>query len=320
MKQAVNILMLGGARRVSMARHIIKAGARHDLNVNLFSYELTDEVPIAEVATVIKGARWSDNNLMEHLHDTIKDNGIDILLPFVDPSVEVALRYVHNDSSVWTPGSNINMVAIMFNKIAADETFRKFAIPIPPNPKHETVVGEIIAKPCFGSASKGIRILTADEYYHLAKTDKGNDFLFQKYFDKRKEYTVDCYVDHTGKVVCAIPRIRLDIAGGEVTDTVTVRDIEIEQLSIEILNRLQLTGPITLQFLRELYPSGHLGPAMLMEINPRFGGGAVCAIHAGADIPYFMFGDYLGKPMQPCDIWLEGTRICRYQQEVVFYT
>ena len=44
MRQAVNILMLGGAKRVSMARMLKDAGSRMGLDVELFSYELTPEV------------------------------------------------------------------------------------------------------------------------------------------------------------------------------------------------------------------------------------------------------------------------------------
>lgn len=312
---------MGGARRVSMARHIINAGAKLGLDVNLFSYELTDEVPIAEVATVIKGARWSDPDLMSDLHEAVETNRIDILLPFVDPAIEVAARYVESSLAMaWTPcKKNIKIVETMSNKIAADWLFRQNGFPLPPNPQHENVDGPIIAKPCFGSASKGIRILMPEEYREFVTTDESKNFLFQKYIEHRKEYSVDCYVDSNGMVICTVPRLRLAVAGGEVTDTITVRDAEIEQLSVKIIKQLAITGAITLQFLREVNDDGTLGPALLMEINPRMGGGAVCSIHAGADIPQFMFFDYLGKPMQPCNTWREGTRICRYQQEVVFF-
>ena len=74
MKQAVNILMLGGAKRVSMARMIKRAGTRLGMAVNLFSYELTSEVPIAQVATVVKGLRWNDPYIMDHLHTVVEEN------------------------------------------------------------------------------------------------------------------------------------------------------------------------------------------------------------------------------------------------------
>lgn len=47
MRQAVNILFLGGAKRVSMARMFQASGERLGLDVNIFSYELSPEAPIA---------------------------------------------------------------------------------------------------------------------------------------------------------------------------------------------------------------------------------------------------------------------------------
>lgn len=317
MKQAVNIMFLGGAKRVSMGRMLIAAGAQLGIEVNLFSYELSREVPVAEIATVIIGRRWSDPELTEHLHSVVEENAIDILLPFVDPSVEVAIRYCASDPGVWTPGSNAEMARLMFNKTEADSLFRQFGIPVPDAADKCSKDTRIIAKPRFGSASKGLRILSHDEYRRFTLTEESSCFLCQRYIEKRKEYTVDCYVAHTGEIICAVPRIRLEIAGGEVVSTQTIHDEEIEQLSHRLLRQLKLTGPVTLQFLREVYPDGSSGKAMLMEVNPRLGGGAVCAVHAGADIPLCILKEFAGKPLTPYRDWAD-VKICRYMQEVVF--
>ncbi len=53
MKKTINILMLGGARRVSLAEQLIRSAKRMGHDVNLISYELLTEVPIALVAEVV---------------------------------------------------------------------------------------------------------------------------------------------------------------------------------------------------------------------------------------------------------------------------
>ena len=65
----INILFLGGAKRVSMGRKLIKAGAELGCKVVLYSYELVPHVPISAVAEVIIGKRWKDPSLVEHLHE-----------------------------------------------------------------------------------------------------------------------------------------------------------------------------------------------------------------------------------------------------------
>ena len=140
-------------------------------------------------------------------------------------------------------------------------------------------------------------------------------YLCQQYVAGRMEFTVDCYVATDGKVICTVPRRRIEVAGGEVTVTQTVHDKEMESWCGRILGKLGLTGAVTIQFLREHDAEGRL---MLMEINPRLGGGAVCAVHAGADLPEFILREWLGERLEPCAQWKDGLKICRYLSEVVF--
>ena len=57
---------------------------------------------------------------------------------------------------------------------------------------------------------------------------------------------------------------------------------------------------------------------VLMEINPRLGGGAVCACHAGAPLPEFILRDALTLPLSPCADWKPDILITRYFSEVCF--
>lgn len=320
MRKAVNILFLGGAKRVSMARMFKNAAGRLGLEAGIFSYELTAQVPVAAEATVIKGLRWSDASLMDHLHQVVTDNSIDIIIPFVDPAVEVAARFCASDleAGCFTPCGHNAMTAMMFDKVAADAVFRDAGFPLPLQPDALPESGTVIAKPRFGSASKGIMTLDMQEYRKMAASPDAENYLFQEYVAGRKEFTVDCYVASDGRFVCAVLRERLEVTGGEVSSTVTVRDPEIETLSRSVLEKLELTGAVTIQFMRDVTGGCDSGRLMLMEINPRLGGGAVCSVHAGAALPEFILRDWMGERLQECTQWRDGVMICRYPQETVF--
>ena len=314
MRQAVNILFLGGAKRVSMGRLFIEAGRRLGLEVGLFSYELSMEVPVSEVAHVIVGHRWNDPNIMSDLHEIVEENRIDILIPFVDPAVEVAARYCASDPEVWTPFCDHISARLMFDKIKADELFSSIGIPTPANAANVKLEGEVIAKPQFGSASRGLKIMEHDEYEAMRSRGEVNGYIFHEYIADRDEFTGDCYVNRMGTVVCTVPRRRLEVAGGEVVSTVTVKYPEIESLSRKVLEGLELRGPVTIQFLRDKTD----GRLMIMEVNPRLGGGAVCAVYAGADIPMFILKDWMSGTVGECNDWSAGVKICRYFEDVVF--
>lgn len=308
-------MMLGGAKRVSLARMLKQAGERRGMDVVIFSYELSREVPIAEVATVIVGRRWRDPDLMNHLHEVIKENNIDIILPFVDPAVEVAARFCNAENGCWTPMTDPAKARMLFDKIEADAVFRSMGFPLP---ALADGADKVIAKPRCGSASQGIKVFDRARYEAFRATGEAAEYLCQEFIERHEEVSVDCYVSTVGEFVCAVPRRRLAVSGGEVTDTVTIDDARICSLSEKILRELDLRGPSTLQFICRKSADGVVGEPLLMEINPRLGGGVVCSVHAGADIPAFILADWQGEAVGRCDTWRPGVRISRYMQEVVF--
>lgn len=312
-KRSLNVLFLGGAKRVSFGRKLIDAAARRGVQLKLFSYELTSEVPIASIGGIIIGRRWNAPDLLEHLHLVVRSYRIDVMLPFVDGAVGVVGEYIATYDDVWSPVVNPSKAEMLFDKSESAKAFEKAGIPIP-----KTFVGgrpelPLIAKPRHGSASNGIRILkTVSEFKSISK--HLDEYLLQEYVADRTEYTVDCYITMRGKVLCVSPRVRLEVVGGEVSRTRTVDDEEIVALSQRVIKALELRGAVTLQFLR----NNDSQRLMLMEINPRLGGGVVCSIHAGADIPGMIVDEGTGVATKMANNIKPGVLICRYFEEVAF--
>lgn len=305
--------MLGGAKRVSMANHIIRAASRLGLIARMFSFELDRTVPIAQVAEVVIGGKWSDTDIMEQLDKVCLQHGIDIIIPFVDGAVEVAARYCKHNPSVWSPVSEEDVCKCMFDKLLADGLFRDKKIPLPKIVKGDVPeFFPVIAKPRTGSASKGILIIGSLSQWQQLDIKKDN-YIIQEYISPRREYTLDCFIDRNGIIQAISPRLRKEVVGGEVSRTVTVdlpRGIIIAKEAIEAAD---LRGAVTIQLIEDM----KTGEIMLMEVNPRLGGGAVCSIYAGVDLPEMIIQDWLGENIayqQP----KTGIEMTRYMQEVVF--
>lgn len=314
MDNEVNILMLGGAKRVSFATKLAIHGYRIGLSVNLFSWELSKVVPVACVAEVIEGPRWSDPDVLEKLHELVTEKHIDIIIPFLDPAIAVAVKYRDKYGKVFVPAGDLKGVEEMFNKIVASRRFEELGLPVPATyHPGDTPHFPLIAKPACGSASHGIRILRNEE--ELKALSNPEDYLIQEYIADAKEYTVDCYVNRLGDIITTVPRERLTVIDGEVSHTITVANRAAIELAVDVLKKFDFKGAVTVQCLHD--------PAtdrlLLMEVNPRFGGGIGCSIHAGANFPEFLFADFAGLPMQPCVDWRPGTEITRFMSEVVFY-
>lgn len=311
-KKEINILFLGGAKRVSLARKVIAAGEKLGVRVNIFSYELSPEVPVAAVGKVITGLKWSDPGLMEHLETVVGQYGIDIMLPFVDPAIEVASLYADTYGDVWAPVVDPALADALFDKAESAKLFASKGIAIPRTYTGGRPRFPLIAKPRRGSASKGLMII--NDVAEFRRVVRMSDYMMESYIPNRREYTVDAYISKHGDILCVSPRLRIEVLGGEVTRSATVDYPELKEMAVKAIGELGLRGPVTLQYMLDTDD----GSLMLMEINPRLGGGVVCSIHAGADIPRLLLEDFLDMEPTPVPEIKPGVLICRYFDETVF--
>lgn len=314
-KRKINILMLGGAKRVSLAEQLIRAGKELGVQVSIFSHELSEREPIASVGTVIVGSKYSEKGIDDEISHVIESHAIDVVLPFIDPAIELAARVSRRHPDVFIPVSSEEVARAMFDKQVAAEWFERAGIPIPATYTAESITYPAILKPRTGSASKGIIVVHNAEELSRAPKPLG-EYLIQEYIADRDEYTVDCYVGTTdGDVKCAVPRLRIATAGGEVIRTETRRIPAVMSLAERTLKELKFRGPVTLQFIYDRSNSRFL----LMEVNPRLGGGVICSIMAGADIAKMIVEECEGMNATPCRVWRDGTLMTRYFREVMFY-
>lgn len=306
MKQ-FTLLMLGGGKRVSLLQRFEEASVQLGLDFRAFAYELNDRQPISQLAKVIVGKRWLDEEIEEDLMNISKRNKVDLIVSNVDQATLVQSR-IRKSLKAASFSSILESAEICQSK----KRFQSFC--------HENNLGVIplaiddeypvFAKPNFGSASEGAVVVSSkSEKDSLAPT---LDFIIQKYV-KGVEYSVDAYVSRNGKICGVSPRRRLRTLGGESVETETLYDAEIFERTCQVIKKLHLVGPLTIQFIREdvtqrLY---------LLEVNPRFGGGVIASIEAGFNFPLMMLEECIG--LEP-RVVLEGKKIrmIRYFKEVFY--
>jgi carbamoyl-phosphate synthase large subunit len=168
----------------------------------------------------------------------------------------------------------------------------------------------LIAKPREGSASVGVaRVTTPEELFML----EGDDLVVQE-IAAGDEYTIDVLALRDGRVVCPVPRRRIEVRAGEVAKGVTVRDERLESLARDVAAALPgAYGAMCVQVFR----AGD--DVRVVELNMRYCGGFPLAFEAGAQYPAWQIQELCDEQPGLREDWRDGLVMLRYD-EAVFVT
>lgn len=312
-KNPIHILLLGGGLKVSLAQQLKKSGSRLGFDVFIYSYDLSTEVPIVLEGKVIKGLKWTDPSVVGDICEIAGKEKIDIILPVINGSIEIASICRLRLPNVFIPVTDFSVAKPLFDKLEAANLFKNLKFPIPKTYSILSAKIPAIVKPRHGGKSRGIHIFhDMDDLMHLQNL---SGYLIQEYISKNREYTVDSYIDMQGNILTMVPRERIEIMNGESSKTCTCKNEDLEKFSVEVIKGLNLRGPVNLQFLHDLEKDRYL----LMEVNPRLGGAVICSILAGAPITDYIIAEAKGLPLLPCSDWKDNTLMARYLKEAVFF-
>jgi carbamoyl-phosphate synthase large subunit len=279
-----NILILGGGKKVSLAKHLINCGKKNKKKIQIYSYDLEKNPPISKIAKIIKGKKYSDKNIISHIKNVMKEKKISLVIAVTDPLTIILskLKKLGFNSCKICSDENINK--ILLNKILTSKYLNT-------NKKILTTSKKkgfpIIAKLNKGSASSSLFLLhSTKSKKEFEKKNKG--YVFEKFINGL-EYSVDLYIDQNSQCLGVVCRRRVEITGGESTKIVSEKNVKLEKLALQISDYFNIIGPANIQFIKKN------DKYFFMEINPRIAGGIMNTIASGLDIPDLMIKEILNK-------------------------
>jgi carbamoyl-phosphate synthase large subunit len=278
----VCILLLGAGKRYSVAEELLRAGQELSLEIALFAYETDKYAPIGKIAKLIEGKQFSSPDVLADIRTIANLYNIDIILPFHDASVSLATAL---SSQAFVPTCESKIADIFCSKIKSVEFF--VAAGLSPPPFNLRVPA--IAKPDFGSASQGLLRFTNQEELDLFLTKPCSKSYAIQNIIYGPEYTVDGYIALNSAFLHFTIRERLQTLGGESVRSKVVDIPAIEAQCKRIATMPGVKGAITIQFIYDPLQNQYL----VMEINPRFGGGLLTSLGAGVPWFHILLRDFL---------------------------
>ena len=307
-------------RRVSLLAAFRKACQQLKINCTIIGTDVTDLSAALQCCDVKKIVAPIDSpKYRQQLFALIKEHNVDLLIPTVDLDLPLWSKYRDKLLQLnCTPLiSSEKVIATCLDKRKTYKALLKLGLDAPDTFTPKNVLASkvkqypYILKPWDGHASRAI---------HIANNKRELEF-FSKYIPhcmvqtlvRGEEFTVDVLVDFDMNIRSVVPRKRIQVRGGEVSKGITVKHQEIIKQSTYLVNKLGAgPGVITLQcFLTDQ------NEIKFIEINPRFGGGILLSIEAGANFPKWIIQLLMNKkPRIAEDAWKENLTMLRYDDAV----
>jgi len=168
-----------------------------------------------------------------------------------------------------------------------------------------------IAKDPFGAGADGILLVTTE----MQIPSIPDNWLVQPRL-AGKEYTINLYVDRTGRCCCIIPHRRDKIVGGQVHRGQTVNEPVLIALAQKLVDVLPpIYGPFNFQ----VFWQGGDAPPYIIDINPRFGGGYLLCHAAGGRFAHWLVEEAAGHSLGMHDFtWRANVSLDRDREPVIF--
>jgi carbamoyl-phosphate synthase large subunit len=311
-KDNLNVIFTCIGRRVSLLRSFREAAAQLDIESQFFGTdisELSSALQLCDKKFIVR--RTNQWGYVEELLDIVRQHNIRLLVPTVDLDLKVLSEGLEEFSKLGCTVliSKPDVVDICQDKRKTFEFLSSSGFDTPQTWTLEQALQKpdipmpVLLKPWDGYASRGHAVVKKFDDLAAFGADIPNCIVQE--FIEGQEYTCDAFVDFDLKVRCVIPRKRIETRGGEVSKAQIVKDEKIiETVTLLVTSLKAGPGVITIQ----LFVNGQ-GRIRIIEINPRFGGGAPLSIKAGANFPLWI----LKQMLCACD----DIEYDRYQENLV---
>lgn len=293
----MNVLFTSAGRRVELLaafRRALGTLGVHGTIVAIDTDPLAPALREADQRVIVPAIQ--SQRFAEILQTICWKERIHLVIPTIDPDILFlsTIRRQLEDT-----GTRVAVVSAEATSIAADKWktslfFRRLRVEtpecwLPQEASRHQMEFPLFIKPRGGSASKqGFKIEDNAELEFFMRYVP--DPVIQEFLPG-PEITTDVICSLEGELMGIVSRKRLEVRGGEVTKSVTVRDERIIEACTKIAHELPARGPITVQCIMKD------GIPHFTEINARFGGGAPLGFAAGVDSPRWLLAKMAGIPV-----------------------
>jgi carbamoyl-phosphate synthase large subunit len=316
----IQMLFTCVGRRIELVEAFRDAAADLGLRLTIHGADINWYAPAAHwvdhahIVPPVKARRH-----IQALLQLVDRERIDLIIPLIDSDL-LALsrakpRFARQGCHVLISAESV--IRVCRDKLLTFQKLRSAGIDTPDTWTWDDVTAgkrfrfPLFLKPREGSAGRGLYRASNATELRVLGSRIGNPIVQE--FVEGTEHTLDVYTGLTGEPRCVVPRRRLEVRTGEVSKGVVVKDPAIIEVGRRVIRAIgPCEGVITVQCMVTAKRR-----IRVIEVNPRFGGGAPLSIHAGANFPKWLLTEFLGRPLRGTLMrYRDAVTMLRYDQSV----
>ena len=313
----INILILSAGRRVELVQSFQKAAKKLNVQSTIVAADCSDTAPALYLADkACKLPKISESNYMNAVIDTCRKEKIALIVPTIDTDLLLLAEnrnLIEERSGAKVLISDAEVIKVCRDKINTQLFLEENNFLIPKMYSIEEINKgnyefPLFIKPKSGSSSiNTFKVNNLDELKNsLSIVDEP---VIQDFMDGQ-EFTVDVFLDFDSTVITVVPRLRIATRSGEISKGKVIKDQEVMNEVIRLMDVLKPIGHITVQVMKT--SKG----IEFIEINPRFGGGAPMSIQSGADSSENLFRVLLGQKLSYHENYRDNLTFIRFDSSI----
>ncbi|QSS99784.1 ATP-grasp domain-containing protein [Pontibacillus sp. ALD_SL1] len=314
----INILMLSAGRRVELVQCFQNAAKKLDVKSNVVAADCSDTAPALYFADkTVKVPRIDHPEYIESIIKTCKDEYISLVVPTIDTDLLLLAEnksYIEENTDARVLISNHSVISICRDKISTQKFMEDNRFGVPKMYSADELEDESLTFPLFikpKSGSSSVNTFKVNNKKELSIYKELIDSPMVQDYMEGEEYTVDVFLDFESNVISVVPRLRIATRGGEIAKGRIVKDKQIINDVIKLMEVLKPIGHITVQLMKTKNGIEYI------EVNPRFGGGAPMSIQSGADSCEYLFRLLMGEELDFKDNYKENITFLRFDQSII---
>ena len=313
-----NVMILSVGRRVELVKRFKRAAKELKIKSKIIGVDINNLAPalyFCDEKVLIPSI--NKKNYIDSLIDICKKYDIKLIIPTIDTEL---LKISENIELFESIGVKVNIssnevIQICRNKKNTQKWLEENNLCVPrmitdEDLKNKNYEFPLFIKPLDGSSSINAFKIENQKELDFFKEYVPNPIIQEMVYGI--EYTIDVFCDFKSNPITIVPRQRIAVRSGEILKGIIDKDRVIISEIKKIVNLLKPVGHITIQCIKS-----HDNKVNILEINPRFGGGAPMSIDAGADSPKNLYRILMGEKLEYNENYKDKLYFSRFDDAIM---